>query len=166
MIYILFTYLYIRDLNIIPQCEEFYSKIDNKKIILSVKDTDIQAYNRTVVKSNYRSKSKVVKKNDQELRTSKNRSVVKNNDQERISRHSFRRPPTDGITSSGVGIDTMRQLERMRNCSDSSPSHKNHRATKKISRRIIREEDCNDSNSTKRKKAPMKKETDYYGRRS
>ena len=41
MIFILFTYLYIKDLNIIPQCEELYSKIDNKKHILSVKDTDI-----------------------------------------------------------------------------------------------------------------------------
>ena len=165
--------LYIRDLNIIPQCEEFYSKIDVSKNLLSVKIGDLQAYNRNVAKTSNKSKSKGVKKNEATIRTSKtskNRSVVvvKNEDQERLNRHAFRRPPLplhhDGITSSGVGSDTMRQLEHMRDGSDSSPSQKKNRdkvkvsknPNKKISRRIINEEES-ESNSNKRKNPHMKK---------
>ena len=159
----------IRELNLIPQCEELYSKIDPLKNLLSVKRSDIDAYNKSVEKKSHKRKTKDAKKNEptHTSKTSKNKSVVvRHDDQNRINRHSFRRHAHDGmgLGSSGVGSETLQQLQEMQNGSDLSPSPKKNRPRgkvsknppKKISRRVINDDEST-IKSNKRNKPHFKK---------
>ena len=97
---------------------------------------------------------------------------MRNDDQDRMNRHSFRRPPPPvhhdgmGLGSSGVGSDTLRQLEQMRDTSDLLLPQKKKRhkekvsksSSIKVSRRIIKEDESS-INSKKRKHPQLKKVT-------
>ena len=94
---------------------------------------------------------------------------MRNDDQDRMNRHSFRRPPPPvhhdgmGLGSSGVGSDTLRQLEQMRDTSDLLLPQKKKRhkekvsksSSIKVSRRIIKEDESS-INSKKRKHPQLK----------